>query len=129
MFVSESEEKAAQVQAMMDHRLLSIEQGKRDEAPSYESVQSYSYSREEMARIQYNRMRMIVGVPDDVKNRLTELVNIFGVDEVVVSTFADHFEDRLASYALLSEMFGINNRNSKSALVNTSLDHSESLSI
>jgi len=129
MFVSESEEKAAQVQAMMDHRLLSIEQGKRDEAPSYESVQSYSYSREEMARIQYNRMRMIVGVPDDVKNRLTELVNIFGVDEVVVSTFADHFEDRLASYALLSEMFGINNRNLKSALINTSPDHSESLSI
>jgi hypothetical protein len=60
-------------------------------------------------------MRMIVGVPDDVKTRLTELVNIFGVDEVVISTFADHFEDRLTSYALLAEMFGIKNKNLQSS--------------
>jgi luciferase family oxidoreductase group 1 len=108
VFCGETEEKAAQVQAMMDYRLLSIEKGKTDESPSYRSVKSYSYSREELARIQYNRMRMVVGTPDVVKEKLTAFVTVLGVDEVVITTFADQFEDRLRSYELLAEMFEIN---------------------
>jgi luciferase family oxidoreductase group 1 len=105
VFCGDTEEKVMKVQAMMDHRLLNIDKGKTDNAPSYESIKSYQYSPEERARIQYNRLRMITGTPDVVKEKLTELVSFMQVDEVVISTFADSFEDRLRSYELLSEIF------------------------
>jgi alkanesulfonate monooxygenase SsuD/methylene tetrahydromethanopterin reductase-like flavin-dependent oxidoreductase (luciferase family) len=79
----------------------------RDEAPSYESVKSIQYSREELARITFNRMRMVSGTPDDVKEKLTNLAGRFRVDEIVIATFADTQEDRLRSYELLAEAFEI----------------------
>ena len=105
VFCGETEEKAAQMQAVMDYRLLSIEKGKIDEAPSYEAIKGYAYSREELARVQYNRLRTIMGTPDVVKEKIKQLARTFEVDEVVVATFADTFEDRLRSYELLAEMF------------------------
>lgn len=105
VFCGETEEKAAQMQAVMDYRLLSIEKGKIDESPSYEAIRGYAYSREELARIQYNRLRTITGTPDVVKEKIKQLAHTFDVDEIVVATFADTFEDRLRSYELLAEMF------------------------
>ncbi|HEY9006186.1 LLM class flavin-dependent oxidoreductase [Ohtaekwangia sp.] len=105
VFCGETEEKAAQVQAVMDYRLLSIEKGKIDESPSYESIKSYAYSREELARVQFNRMRTITGTPDVVKERLKQLARTYNVDEIVIATFADTLEDRFRSYELLAEMF------------------------
>jgi alkanesulfonate monooxygenase SsuD/methylene tetrahydromethanopterin reductase-like flavin-dependent oxidoreductase (luciferase family) len=89
----------------MDFRLLSIERGKVDEAPSYESVKNYTYSREEWARVLFNRQRMISGTPEEVKEKILALSKAYGVDEIVVATFADHFSDRLRSYELLAELF------------------------
>jgi luciferase family oxidoreductase group 1 len=111
-FCSDSEEKAAQVQAVMDYRLLSIERGRTDEAPSWASVKSNSYSREEEARIHHNQQRMIIGTPDVVRQKIIGLTRAFKTNEVMMSTFADHFEDRLRSYALIAEIFGINNEES-----------------
>lgn len=105
VFCADTEEKAMQLQAVMDYRLLSLEKGKINEAPSYELIKSYSYSREEWARVLHNRHRMIAGTPDLVKEKLTDLTRRYGVDEVVIATFADHFEDRLRSYELLAEAF------------------------
>ncbi|MBT1710459.1 LLM class flavin-dependent oxidoreductase [Fulvivirgaceae bacterium PWU5] len=106
-FCGDTEEKAAQVQAVMDYRLLSIERGKIDEAPSYEAIKDYEYSREEWARVQYNRMRTVTGTPDVVKEKITKLAEQFAVDEVMIATFADHHEDRLRSYTLLAEQFSL----------------------
>ena len=105
VFCADTEEKAMQMQAVMDYRLLSLEKGKIDEAPSYELIKSYSYSREEWARVLHNRHRMIAGTPSVVKEKITDLANRYGVDEVVVATFADHFEDRIRSYELLADVF------------------------
>lgn len=104
-FCSESEEKARQVQAVMDYRLLSISKGGMDEAPSYESVRDYTYSNEELRYVQFNRQRMIVGTPDVVKEKMLALARDFQVDEIVVATFADSSEDRLRSYELLADIF------------------------
>jgi alkanesulfonate monooxygenase SsuD/methylene tetrahydromethanopterin reductase-like flavin-dependent oxidoreductase (luciferase family) len=106
-FCGDTDEKVAQVQAVMDFRLLSIAKGKVDEAPSYESVKSYQYTREELAYVLQNRGRMICGTPDVVKEKITAMASRFGVEEVVISTFADRFEDRLRSYELLSELFSL----------------------
>ena len=105
VFCADTAEKATQMQAVMDYRLLSIEKGKLDEAPSYEMVKSYTYNAEESARIQFNRRRMIAGTPKVVHEKIVALAQTFDVDEVVVATFADHFDDRLRSYELLAELF------------------------
>jgi luciferase family oxidoreductase group 1 len=105
VFCGETEEKAGQVQAVMDYRLLNIGRGKMDESPSYEFVKSITYSGEEQSQIEYNRHRMIVGTVETVKKRLTYLANHMEVDEIVMSTFADKTEDRLRSYELLAQAF------------------------
>lgn len=107
VFCADTREKANEIQAVMDYRLLSIEKGMRDESPSYESVKQYTYTPEELARVRYNRGRMITGTPDEVKERLTSLADSFGVDEIIVATFADTMEDRLRSYELLAEAFAL----------------------
>lgn len=104
-FCSESEEKAKQVQTVMDYRLLSISKGEMDEAPSYESVCNYVYSNDELRYVHFNRQRMIVGTPDIVKEKMLALARDFRVDEIVVATFADSSEDRLRSYELLADIF------------------------
>ena len=106
-FCADTEEKAAQVQAVMDYRLLSILKGKMDEAPSYQSIKSYQYSSEELRHVQYNRKRMIVGTRDTVKANMLALARTFAVEELVVATFADTNEDRLRSYELLAEIFDL----------------------
>ncbi len=107
VFCADTEERASEMQAVMDYRFLAIEKGLRDEAPSYESVKSNQYSREELARITFNRMRMVTGTSDVVKEKLTDLAGRFRVDEIVIATFADTQEDRLRSYELLAQAFEI----------------------
>jgi alkanesulfonate monooxygenase SsuD/methylene tetrahydromethanopterin reductase-like flavin-dependent oxidoreductase (luciferase family) len=106
VFCGDTEEKAAQVQAVMDFRLLSIEKGKVDEAPSHAVARAYNYSRDEWARVLHNRKRMITGTPDVVREKLMQLAHAFETDEIVVATFADTQEDRLRSYELLAQTFG-----------------------
>jgi luciferase family oxidoreductase group 1 len=120
VFCGDSEEKAARMQAVMDYRLISIEKGKTDEAPSYESIKGYSYSPEEWRRVMFNRQRMIVGTRDDVKEQISALARSYGVDEIVVATFADEAEDRLRSYEILSECFDI--QDSKSHIKDSTLE-------
>jgi luciferase family oxidoreductase group 1 len=114
-FCSESEEKARQVQAVMDYRLLSIAKGAMDEAPSYESVRNYAYSNDELRYVHFNRQRMIVGTPDAVKEKMLALARDFRVDEIVVATFADSAGDRIRSYELLAEIFQLKARPAISA--------------
>jgi luciferase family oxidoreductase group 1 len=106
VFCSESEEKAARMQAVMDYRLISIEKGKTDDSsPSYASVKDYVYSPDEWRRVLFNRQRMIVGTPDVVKEQMIALAKSYDVDEIIVATFADEAEDRLRSYQILAEIF------------------------
>ena len=105
VFCGDTKEKADQVQAVMDYRLLSIERGKLDETPSYESIKNCRYSQDEMIRIAQNRKRMITGTQAEVKEKIIHLAQTLDVEEVVVATFADTLEDRLQSYELISEAF------------------------
>ena len=105
VFCSDSEEKVERMQAVMDYRLLSISRGQLDEAPSYEFVKDVRYSQEEMRYVHYNRQRMITGTPEVVQQKMTALAKDFGVNEIVVATFADTAEDRLLSYQLLADTF------------------------
>jgi len=106
-FCSEEEQKAEQVQAVMDYRLLSFEKGRYDEIPTYEVAKKYNYTENEWQRVLYNRQRTIIGTPDVVKEKLIALAAALDVPEVVVSTFAETREDRFHSYQLLAQLFAL----------------------
>ncbi len=105
VFCADTEQKASELQAVMDLQLLRIEKGLGLGFPPYEDVAGYSCSPEELARIRYNRQRMIVGTPDQVKPQMQQMAAAYGVDELVVVTITHDFADRLRSYELLAEAF------------------------
>lgn len=106
-FVSEDEQKAEQVQAVMDYRLLSFEKGRFDEIPSYEIAKQYDYTTNEWQRVLFNRQRSIIGTPDVVKEKMLSLAAELDVPEIIISSFAESKEDRFHSYELLSKIFAI----------------------
>lgn len=112
-FTSESEKKAAEVQAVMDYRLLSFEKGQYNEMPTYEIAKAYNYSPGEWQRVLFNRARTVIGTPDLVKEKITALANEFEVEEVVIATFAETAEDRFRSYELFSELFELAGRQTR----------------
>ncbi len=101
-FCSEDEEKVKQVQALMDYRLLSFEKGKFNERFSYEDIKNEDYDALEWNRILYNRQRMAIGTPEEMKVKLENICRDFDTDEIMISTFTDTAEDRFKSYELLA---------------------------
>jgi luciferase family oxidoreductase group 1 len=109
-FCSEDQEKVGQIRAIVDYRLLSFEKGRYDEIPTYAVASAYSYSPAEWQRVLYNRQRTAIGTPGQVKTKLINLAAEFMVDEMVVSTFTEHADDRMHSYELLAAAFGLETR-------------------
>ncbi|MBC7485659.1 MAG: LLM class flavin-dependent oxidoreductase [Cytophagaceae bacterium] len=105
VFCSEDEVKVKQTQAVMDWQLVNIGKGISNGFPSYEDICSTIYSESELQMIQYNRQRMVVGIPEVVKEKLTTLAIEYDVDEIVIATITYDFADRLKSYELLAELF------------------------
>lgn len=104
---AETEQKAQELQAVMDLQLLRIGRGLSLGFPPYEDVAGHAYSPEEMAQVHHNRRRMIVGTPDTVKRQMLEMAAQYGVDELVVVTITHDFADRVRSYELLAEAFDL----------------------
>jgi luciferase family oxidoreductase group 1 len=109
-FCSDDPQKAEEVQKVMDYRLYNFERGRFDEIPSYELAKEQIYTPAEWQRVLFNRQRMAVGSPKQIKERLESLAEECGVDEVVISTFTEQLADRLRSYELLATTFGLKSR-------------------
>ncbi|CAL1519272.1 LLM class flavin-dependent oxidoreductase [Chitinophaga sp. MM2321] len=107
VFCADTEEKAAELQAIMDYRLLSLEKGKFDEYPSYEEIKDIEYLPDEQLRVNANRARMVAGTPPQVKIQLEKLAADYGVDELVIATITNDHADRLRSYELLATLFDL----------------------
>jgi len=78
--------------------------------PDYKTIKDYEYSAAEWQRVLFNRDRMIIGTKDLVREKFIALASAFDVDEIVISTFTDRFEDRLHSYELLAGMFELQSK-------------------
>lgn len=106
---SETEEKAEYLASSVDLAILKIEQGgTRDSFPSPHEARQYPYTIFEKERVKENRSRMIVGNPQQVREEIEHLAKAYNVDEVIVNTIVSPFEERLKSYELLAEAFGLN---------------------
>jgi luciferase family oxidoreductase group 1 len=104
-FCSENEEKIKQHEAVMDYRFLQFEKGGGIHPLAYEDVKDATYTIQEQERINFNRRRVVTGTPEVIKDKITRLANTYKVEEVIIITIAEDFEDRLESYRLLSQQF------------------------
>jgi len=106
-FCSEDPQKVADTQALIDYRLLGFEKGRYDEIPTVAAATAYEYTPAEWQRVLYNRQRTVIGSPDEMRVKLTQLAATFDVGEIVISTFTERPEDRFHSYELLADLFGL----------------------
>lgn len=102
-FCSEDEEVVKRNLVMMDHRLLHI--GDDAAMPSYDVVSKYEYSPSQKLQIEFNRGRMVIGNPLQVKTQIDNLVEETGTEEIIISTFAMTENERFESYRLIRKMF------------------------
>ncbi|WP_084315783.1 LLM class flavin-dependent oxidoreductase [Thalassobacillus devorans] len=105
---ADTEDKAEHLASGLDLALLKIEQGeKREHFPTAEEAACYPYTFFEKERIRENRRRMAVGSPSQVKKKLEDLATGYGVNEIIINTIVHPFEERLRSYELLADEFGL----------------------
>jgi luciferase family oxidoreductase group 1 len=107
VFCSQDPEKIRRHQAVMDFRFNQFEQGKGIVPVGYEDIKDVVYSVQEQERILHNRKRVITGNPAEMKEKLTSLAATYDVDEIIAVTITEDFADRLDSYKLLAEQFGL----------------------
>jgi luciferase family oxidoreductase group 1 len=75
---------------------------------SPEEAAAYQYSPEEQAFVETQQGLWIVGSPESAKAQmLAKLEQAGGADEIMVTTTMYSYEDRLRSYRLLAEAFGL----------------------
>ena len=107
---ADTDEEAQRLAQSRDLWRLRLDQGHLGPVPSIAEAEAHEYSREERLRIAVNRRRMVIGAPEQVKARLVELAERYGVEEIVVVTICHEFAPRVRSYELLAQAFGLEAR-------------------
>lgn len=104
---AETDAEAERRAASIDLRRLNTEYGINLPVPNQHEAASRAYTEVEKARIAYNRRRVVLGAPDTVKARLSELRGQFEADELMVITITGDYRTRLESYELIAGAFGL----------------------
>lgn len=71
--------------------------------PTPEQAAEYPYNADQLAFISSNRKQMVVGTPEQVKEKLLALVQRFGADELNIVSITHDFSARCRSYELLAD--------------------------
>ncbi|WP_420226167.1 LLM class flavin-dependent oxidoreductase [Pigmentiphaga litoralis] len=101
---AETAEEAMRLAATADLTMMRTRSGRRGEpVPSVEEALAYRYSPQEESLRQYNRSRIHIGSPDQLRESLGALAAATQAEELVItSTIHDHAA-RVRSYALVAE--------------------------
>ncbi|GAB2697971.1 LLM class flavin-dependent oxidoreductase [Mucilaginibacter koreensis] len=102
-YCSEDEEAIRRHEALMQHRFLQLERGGSLEPVSYEDIEHEDYTPAELERMAYHARRMVTGTPAQIKDKLTRMAYTYQVDEIILITITETFEERLQSYSLIAE--------------------------
>mgnify|MGYP002359257181 FL=1 len=102
---ADTEGKAREMRKFMDYVFMQFEKGNFQDFATFEQIQKYVFTQEELQRIKYNSGRIISGTKEHVKKQLIDLADAFDVDEIIISTMAGNVEDRRRSFELIAEAF------------------------
>ena len=70
----------------------------------------YPYTEADRRRIKHHRRRVVLGAPDEVRERLLEMRAAFEADELMVITITGDYDSRMTSYELVARAFGLGQR-------------------
>jgi alkanesulfonate monooxygenase SsuD/methylene tetrahydromethanopterin reductase-like flavin-dependent oxidoreductase (luciferase family) len=91
----------------MDYAMLQIEKGKSQPFPAFDDIRDVTYSDMEIERIRFNRSRMLTGTPKRLEEKLREQAERYAVDELILVTITNDFQQRLQSYELMAKAFDL----------------------
>ncbi|WP_073110456.1 LLM class flavin-dependent oxidoreductase [Hymenobacter daecheongensis] len=106
-FCADTEAKARELADGLALQMLKLEMGDRTPIGPPDAVRNFPLAPEQRARLAYHHQRIISGTPGQVKAKFERLAAAYGVEEVVAVTICYDFQDRLRSYELLAEAFGL----------------------
>ncbi|MCA0150697.1 LLM class flavin-dependent oxidoreductase [Rossellomorea vietnamensis] len=98
-----TEEQAEEMALTQDLWLLAVEKGIDTEIPSVEEAKARVLTLEEKEKVKENRKRAIIGTPQQVKEELLMLSEVYQSDEFMIITNVSQFEDKIRSYELIAE--------------------------
>lgn len=104
---ADTDAEAEGLASSMDLAFLRLRSGRPGLLPSPAEARAYPYSAAERAQIQAYRPHRTVGSPETVERRLRTLADQTSADELMIMTMIHRHEDRLRSYELLAERFGL----------------------
>ncbi|WP_050182203.1 LLM class flavin-dependent oxidoreductase [Domibacillus robiginosus] len=98
-----SKEKAEEIALSQDAWLLAVEKGGDTRIPTIEEAKRRIVTQVDKERVRDNRKRMIVGTPQEVKDKLFALSEAYQTEEFMVIANVHSFENKVESYARLAE--------------------------
>jgi luciferase family oxidoreductase group 1 len=111
VLVADTEEKANELKQSLLHIFLQMEKGEvRTGMPPYDEIKDYPYTIQDRMRMDANSNRLIAGTPDQVKQQIIRLAEDCDADEIMAAAITYAPEDKVRSFELLAEVFGIGNQ-------------------
>ncbi|HWY24500.1 MAG TPA: LLM class flavin-dependent oxidoreductase [Nevskia sp.] len=104
---AETEARAQHLAGTMELARLRINRGEFLPLPSPEEAQAYPYTEGEREALRQYRGMSITGAPDAVRAQIEAKVRETGADEVMVVSNLHGHAERLRSYELLAQAFGL----------------------
>lgn len=114
---AETEVEAQRLALSQDLWQLWLERGVTSPVPSVEDAQAHMFSYQEKARVVMARRRQVIGAPEQVRDRLLDIAETFGAEDLLIMTTCHDFSARRRSYALLADAFGLKSQRPPSLTV------------
>ncbi|MBI1261484.1 MAG: MsnO8 family LLM class oxidoreductase [Rhizobiales bacterium] len=107
VMVAETEEEAERIAAARNLWVMHLLQNRASTFPSIEEALNYPYTEDEKVMMRAIRQRSITGNPAQVRAKMLAMGDEYGVDDFVILTITHDHADRVKSYELLAEAFGL----------------------
>ena len=105
-FCSEDKEKNERQRKVMDYRFLQFEKPNGNlSAINFDSIKDEKYSAYDEQRISVNQRRYMIGTPAELEPRIRRLADNYGVDEIMLCTYSESFDDKMEAHRLFAKMF------------------------
>ncbi len=104
---ADTDERADELARSYDLTILRLRQGRPAPVASAAEAAAYPFTPAEREQMRVNRLRLFVGAPATVRERLARFAEAAGVSEVMVTTTIHDHQDRRRSYTLLAEAFAL----------------------
>lgn len=107
VMVAETEEEAERIASARNLWVMHLLQNRASTFPSIEEALNYPYTDDEKVMMRAIRQRSITGTPAQVRAKMLAMGEEYGVDDFVILTITHDHADRVKSYELLADAFGL----------------------